>query len=182
MPAERPLHARIKRGDRGSGPPPPPWKITKIYGFFSNTGPDPLENYKTTKQVFIVGPSSARQRTPFQWCFACGLIMAHFKWYKSPLPSSTKTKKKKKRCQTWTPSDKTFWIPAWSYLVANPGDRLSCEWVVGGWAKNPFLGSPFGITRLAEWWQTVIPKGRIFLSHPYTNNGLFFLLTIGFLF
>ena len=31
-----------------------PWKITKIY-VFSKTGPDPLENHKTTKPAFT-GP------------------------------------------------------------------------------------------------------------------------------
>ena len=28
--------------------------------------------------------------------------------------------------------------------------------------KNPSRGSPFGITRLAEWWQTVIPRDGFF--------------------
>ena len=31
----------------------------------------------------------------------------------SSLLSSTKTNKQNKRCQSWTPSDKTFWIRAW---------------------------------------------------------------------
>ena len=35
-------HARIQRGDRGSGPPPPPLKNHKNIEFLSNTGPDPL--------------------------------------------------------------------------------------------------------------------------------------------
>ena len=34
-------HARIQRGDRGSGPPPP-LKNHKNIEFLSNTGPDPL--------------------------------------------------------------------------------------------------------------------------------------------
>ena len=51
---------RIQRGDRGSGPPPPPLKITKI-GFLSNTAPDLLTNHKATKPAFNVGPLSARQ-------------------------------------------------------------------------------------------------------------------------
>ena len=38
----------------------PPEKSLNI-GFLSNTGPDPLKNYKS-KLEFNVGPSSARQR------------------------------------------------------------------------------------------------------------------------
>ena len=37
--------------------------------------------------------------TPFKWRFAGGAMMA-------PLTE-------KKRCQSWTPSDKTFWIRVW---------------------------------------------------------------------
>ena len=48
-------------GDRGSGPPPPE-KSQKLRIFFSNTGPDPLENPKATKPEFNAWPSSARQR------------------------------------------------------------------------------------------------------------------------
>ena len=48
-------------GDRGMGTPPP-LKNHKNIGFLSNTGLDPLKNYKATKPVFNVGPSSARQR------------------------------------------------------------------------------------------------------------------------
>ena len=38
-------------GDRGSGPP---WKITKLKGFFSNTGLDPLKNHKATIQCWAI--------------------------------------------------------------------------------------------------------------------------------
>ena len=37
------VHARIKNGIGRPDPPPPPGKITKIWGFFSNAGPDPLK-------------------------------------------------------------------------------------------------------------------------------------------
>ena len=37
-------------------------KNHKNIGFLSNTGPDPLKNYKTTEPAFNVGPSSARQQ------------------------------------------------------------------------------------------------------------------------
>ena len=49
-------HARIQKRSRGSGPPPP-LKITKIIGFLSNTGPDPLKYHKVTSPAFNVGPS-----------------------------------------------------------------------------------------------------------------------------
>ena len=56
-------HARIQRGDRGSGPPPPPppeksqkYRISLQYW----TGSPGI--LKTTKPAFNVGPSSARQR------------------------------------------------------------------------------------------------------------------------
>ena len=45
-------------GDRGSGPPGKSQK----YSFFSNTGPDPLENHKATKPAFHDRPSLASQR------------------------------------------------------------------------------------------------------------------------
>ena len=47
-------------GSRGGGTPHPPEKSQNI-GFLSNSGPDPLKNYKATEPAFNVGPSSARQ-------------------------------------------------------------------------------------------------------------------------
>ena len=44
-------------GDKG---PDPPEKSQNI-GFHSNTGPDPLTNYKATKPAFNVGATSASQ-------------------------------------------------------------------------------------------------------------------------
>ena len=55
-------HARIQRGDRGSGP-------------LSNTRSNPL---RTTKPAFNVGPSSARQRNAIKRRFAGGPMMASF--------------------------------------------------------------------------------------------------------
>ena len=45
-------------GERESGPPPP--GKSQYIGFFSNIGPDSLENHKATKPASIVGLSSAR--------------------------------------------------------------------------------------------------------------------------
>ena len=79
-------------GDRG----PEPLKNHKNIGFLSNTGPDPLKIHKATKPAFDVWPSSARQRNDDCW-FLCYLH------HLSP-------HRKKKRCQSWTHSGKTFWI------------------------------------------------------------------------
>ena len=53
------LHAQIQRGDMESRHP---LKNHKNIGFLSNSGPDPLKNYKAAKLAFNVGPSSACQR------------------------------------------------------------------------------------------------------------------------
>ena len=93
---------RSRGGDRGSGSPPP-LKNHKNLGFLSNTGRDPLKNYKATKPVFNVGPT-------FKWCFAGKPMMARLLyWYLDPsLPHQLK----KKNHQSWNPSGKTFWIRA----------------------------------------------------------------------
>ena len=52
------FHARIQRGDSGSGPPPPHTHTPenhKNIEFLSNTGPDHLKFSKTTKPAFNVG-------------------------------------------------------------------------------------------------------------------------------
>ena len=54
-------HARIHRGDRGSGPPPH-LKNHKNIEFLSNTGPDPLKFSKTTKPAYHQNASE----TPFK--------------------------------------------------------------------------------------------------------------------
>ena len=42
------------RGEGGTGGPDPPSKITKIFFFFSNTGPDPLKIVKLPSQLLIL--------------------------------------------------------------------------------------------------------------------------------
>ena len=54
-------------GDRWSGPPPPPLKKHKNVGFLHNTGLDPQQRRPASK-------------TPFQWSFAGGPMMAHLYW------------------------------------------------------------------------------------------------------
>ena len=80
-------------GYRESGPPPENHTAIR---FFSNTGPDPLQNHKAAKPAFKVGPSLARQRNAIsmafrwrandQWRFAGGPMMARFLLYLDPLP------------------------------------------------------------------------------------------------
>ena len=92
-------------GSRGEGPPPPaPWKITKNR-FFSNTGPDPLKKIaKLLGQNSMLGHHPDASETPFN----NGPLLVVF--WSSTLSS---TKRRKKHCQSWTPSDKSFWIRAW---------------------------------------------------------------------
>ena len=66
-------------------------------------------NHKATNPAFNVGPSSARQRNAiymeFRWRAVDGVVFGSF------FPHQTK--KRKKGCQSWTPSGKTFGIRAW---------------------------------------------------------------------
>ena len=55
----------VMRGPRvrgGAGGRDTPHEKSQNYRVFSNTGPDPLKNYKAIKPAFHVGPSTARQR------------------------------------------------------------------------------------------------------------------------
>ena len=60
------------------------------------------------------------------WADDCPLIVV----LGSSLPSSTT----KKRCQSWTPSDKTFWIRACNHIM-----HLNCHNLIDG--ENTFGGS-----------------------------------------
>ena len=52
-----------------------PLKNNRKYGFFNNTGLDPLENHKATKPVFHDGHHPSTSKTPFRWRFASSLIV-----------------------------------------------------------------------------------------------------------
>ena len=90
--------------NRGSGPL---LKNHKTIGLLCNTGLDHLKNHKASKPAFNVGPSSARKRNAismaFRWRANDGPIKAVFG---SSIPAST--------TKVWTPSDKTFWIRAYT--------------------------------------------------------------------
>ena len=76
------------RGGRGSRPP---LKNHKNKGFLSNTGPDRLKFTKLPSQHSLLDHHRPAIETPFKVVFI---------WILSPL----------KKCQSWTPSGKTFWI------------------------------------------------------------------------
>ena len=116
MPLHYSPHVRIQRGGQGSGPPlPPPLKNHKFIGFPSNTGPDPLKITKLPSRHSTVGQYQPASETPFQWRFVCRPIIGHFWWSLEPRSP------KKSFYQSWIPSDKTFWIRAWSSkLPASP--------------------------------------------------------------
>ena len=109
----------------GTGDPDPPEKSQKYSVFFSNTGPEPLKNQTSIqcwaiigrqRNAILLGHHRPARETPFKWRFAGGPMMAHFLVvFGSSLPHYLK----KKRCQSWTPSGKTFWIRAWV-----PGNRF----------------------------------------------------------
>ena len=112
---------RIQRGDRGSGPPPPP-ETYKNIGFLSNIGPDPLKITKLPSQHSMLGhhrPASETpfkwpaSETPFKWRFAGGTMMARLYCYLDPLsPNQPKNVKK-----SWTPSEKNFLDPHMATVV-----------------------------------------------------------------
>ena len=94
-------------GGRGSGSP---LKNHKNIGFSSNTGPDPLKNrsYQASIECWAIIDTPAEcHLMAFRWRADDGLLIVVLG---PSLPSSTK--KTHKNRQSWTPSDKTFWIRA----------------------------------------------------------------------
>ena len=110
-------------------PLPPHPKNHKNIGFLSNTGPDLLNITKLSSQHSItVRPSIIG--TPAK-CHLNGVSLAGWWWptytgiWILPHPSH----QRKKHCQSWTPTDKTFWIRVWS-LKRNsltPSDYKMCS-------------------------------------------------------
>ena len=91
----------------------------KTFFFQSKMG---REDWNTT----ISGPSPARQRNAifmaFRWRANNGLLLV-LVW--SSFPWSNKKKSKKKKNQSWTASDKIFWIRTWYGLVNEPRHEIS---------------------------------------------------------
>ena len=102
---QAPLMCGSREGDRGSGPS---LKNQQNIRFSSKTGPDPLKNcsYQASIQCWVLSSTPAKRH----------IMVFHWRAYDGPLivvpgsslPSSTKKTTKKR--QSWTPSDKTFWI------------------------------------------------------------------------
>ena len=91
-------HARIQRGDRGSGPLPP--ENHKNIEFLSNTGPDPLKLSNLPSQHSTLGHHRHASEMPFKGVSLAGRWWPAFSdiWILSPLK-----KTKKKRCQSSDP-------------------------------------------------------------------------------
>ena len=101
-------HGRVQRGDRGSGPTPPPLKNHKNIGFRSNTGPNPLHITKLLSGHSMLGHHRDSSEPPFLafcWLVDDGPFIAVFVSY---IPLSTKTKK---RYQMGTCIKGIFWPP-----------------------------------------------------------------------
>ena len=106
------VYLRIQMGDRGSGSPPPAWKWQKYHeGFLAILVQIfwKITDLSSEHLMYCVGPLSARQRKGVS---LPGRYWPAFKGYLDPLSLQ---KKNKKKWQSWTPSDKTFWIRAWKY-------------------------------------------------------------------
>ena len=77
----------------GTGGPDPPEKSQK-FRIFSNTGPDPLKNHKTTMPEFNVGHHRHTSEAPFKWGFTGGPMMARLYWHlNAPFPHKLIKKK-----------------------------------------------------------------------------------------
>ena len=88
-----------RRGERRSGPFPSPLKNHKNKGCLSNTGLDYLENHKTTKPAFNVGPAvNGASLVGRWWSNIC------VSWIISPPPHTHH-----KNVRGWTPSDNLFY-------------------------------------------------------------------------
>ena len=75
-------------------------------------GPDPLKNHKATKPAFNVMPSLAHQGNDVSSSAAGGI------WILSPHQIKKKILKKMSELDR-TPSEKTFWIWAWTLSSCN---------------------------------------------------------------
>ena len=89
----------------GSGPPTP--ENHKNIGFLSNTGPGHLNITRLPSQHSMLRHHRHAIETPLNDVSLAGDDCPLILVFGSSLPASTK-----KRCQSLTPYDKTFWILA----------------------------------------------------------------------
>ena len=95
------------RGGGGRCSRPPPLKDHKKYVFLAILVRMHWKIAKLIGQNSMLGHHRDATETAFKWLFAGGPMMARFKGYFDHFST------KKKRCQSWTPSDKSFWIREW---------------------------------------------------------------------
>ena len=99
-------------GGQGSGQaPPPPNEKSQKYRVSQQYWSGCLKNTKLQSKHSMVGKHRPASETPFKWRFAGRPMMARLLWNLDP-PSPLQLNKQE-RCQSWTPSNKTFWIRAW---------------------------------------------------------------------
>ena len=93
--------------------PPPPWKITK-HRVFKQYMSGSAEKSQLRSQHSMLGIHWHASETPFNGVSLAGRWWPAYSgtWILPPLINF-----KNKRCQSWIPSDKTFWIRAWIMSV-----------------------------------------------------------------
>ena len=105
----------------GKGFGSPLLKNHKAIGFLSNIGVDPLENHKTTKPAFNVGPLPAKRHLmAFRWWVDNGPLLVIF-GYPSPLHINKKQQQKTLTKLSWTPSKN------WTKKLSRLG------WILSDW-------------------------------------------------
>ena len=97
----------------GQGVRTPPLKNHNTIGFPSNAGPDPLIISRLPSQHSMLGHQWYDSETPF----VGGPMLARLWWY---LDRLFPRQLRKKRCQSRTPSGKTFWIRARCSNLSEP--------------------------------------------------------------
>ena len=112
---------RIQRGGQGVRTPPP-LKISQKYRVskqYWSGPPGKSQNYKASIQCrAIIGPPAKRHfqsaiQMAFRWRADDGPLIVVSGFFLPLIKKKKRNKKeRKKRCQSWTPSDKTFWIRA----------------------------------------------------------------------
>ena len=76
-----------------------------------------MDGFRGGQGVRTPPPLQITKNIGFKWRFAGGPKMARFKCYLDPFSPHQKKETNKKRCQSWTPSCKAFWIREWLKLI-----------------------------------------------------------------
>ena len=105
------------RGSRGGQGVRTPLKIAKnrIFYQYRSGSPEQSQSYQASIQCWaVIGTPAKRHLMAFSWRVDDARPAYSGTWIlpNHHPPSPPKKKTKKKLCQSWTPSDKTFWISA----------------------------------------------------------------------